>query len=126
MAVLTLLWYRPPARQTSSSAAAIKLDHDLDRFPFVHRPVAVGHLVEAHDPVEDSARFDFAFEDVWQKLFDVRADRGGPAAHGGVPSAWGTRSASACAPSATPVPKKPPWMHDVCSPSWQRTQVPSE
>src|SRR5712691_1823878 len=43
-----------------------------------------------------------------------------------VPSAWGTRTASACAPATSTVPKNPPWMHDVCSPSWQKTQVPSE
>ena len=41
--------------------------------PFVHRPVAVGHFVEADDPIENSTRFDPAFEDVWQKLLDVRA-----------------------------------------------------
>jgi hypothetical protein len=60
-------------------AGASGLDHDLDYFPLVHRAVAVGHLVEAHDPVEDSAGLDPAFEDVRQKLLDVRADRGGPA-----------------------------------------------
>src|SRR5215218_4068345 len=65
-------------------AGASELDQDFDRFPFVHRPVAVGNLVEAHDPVEDSAGFDPALEDVRYKLLDVGADRGGPAAHGEV------------------------------------------
>jgi hypothetical protein len=52
---------------------SLELDHDLDRFAFVHRPVAIRHLVEAADPIEDATRFDSAFEDVWQKLLDVRA-----------------------------------------------------
>src|SRR5258707_6601250 len=52
--------------------------------PLVHRAIAVGHLVEAHDAVEDPARLDPALEDVWQKLLDVRADRGGSAAYGDV------------------------------------------
>jgi hypothetical protein len=65
-------------------AGASELDHDLDRLPLVHRPVTLRHLVEAHDPVEDSTRLDPAFEDIWQKLLDVRAYRGGSAAHGDV------------------------------------------
>src|SRR5438105_2247093 len=47
-------------------AGASGLDHDLDRFAFVHRPVAVRHLIEARDPIEDSTRFDPALEDVWE------------------------------------------------------------
>src|SRR5205085_6070608 len=43
-----------------------------------------------------------------------------------VPSACGTRTASACAPATSPLPKKPPCTHDVCRPSWQNSQVPSE
>jgi hypothetical protein len=39
---------------------------------------------EAHDAVEDPSRLDPALEDVRQKLIDVRADRGGSAAHGDV------------------------------------------
>jgi len=31
-----------------------ELDHDLDRFAIVHRPVAVRNLVETDDPVEDA------------------------------------------------------------------------
>src|SRR5436189_208805 len=42
-----------------------------------------------------------------------------------VPSAWGTRNASACAPSTSLMPKKPPCKHEVCSPSWQKMHVPS-
>jgi len=42
-----------------------------------------------------------------------------------VPSACGTRSASACAPPTSPVPKNPPCTHAVCRPSWQNAQVPS-
>jgi hypothetical protein len=39
----------------------------------------------------------------------------------------GMRKASACAPPASPpVPKKPPWMHEVCNPSSQNMHVPSE
>src|SRR5215203_589596 len=60
---------------------ASRLDHDLDRFPLVHRPVAVGHAVEAHDLVKYPAGFDPAFEDVRQKLLDVRADLQGYADH---------------------------------------------
>ena len=43
-----------------------------------------------------------------------------------VPSAWGTRTASACAPGTDSVPKKPPCTQEVLSPSWQKTHVPSE
>jgi hypothetical protein len=43
-----------------------------------------------------------------------------------VPSAWGTRTASACAPATGPLPKNPPLMQAVCSLSWQKMQVPSE
>src|SRR5438876_3803896 len=96
---------RPPLRLmdaiSSSSAAPIllssslihavidappssELDQDLDRFAFVHRPVAVRHLVEAHDPIEDSTRFDEAFEDVREELLDVRAARCGSTADGDV------------------------------------------
>src|SRR5215208_5033956 len=58
--------------------------HDLDRLAVVHRPVAVGHAVEADGPVEDAPGLDPALEDVRQELLDVRAYRGGPAAHGDV------------------------------------------
>jgi hypothetical protein len=58
---------------------ASRLHHDLDRLPVGHRPIALGHLVEGHDPIEDSAGLDPAFEDVRQELLDVRAGRGGPA-----------------------------------------------
>src|SRR5947209_12669632 len=61
-----------------------ELDQDLDRFAFVHRPIALRHLVEAHDPVIDSTRFDQAFEDVREELLDVRAARCGSAADGDV------------------------------------------
>src|SRR4051794_20180507 len=43
-----------------------------------------------------------------------------------VPSAYGTRSASACAPFIPLLPKKPTCTQAVCSPSWQNAQVPSE
>src|SRR5207249_4963692 len=36
------------------------------------------------------------------------------------------RTASAWAPGTSALPKKPPWTHAVCSPSWQKMQVPSE
>src|SRR5438128_1156630 len=68
----------------SSACLLSRLDQDLDRFPVVHRAVAVRYVVEAHDPIEDAARFDPALEDVWQKLLDVRAGRGGSAAYGDV------------------------------------------
>src|SRR5882762_1520596 len=55
------------------------LDHDLDRFAVVHRPVAVGHPLEAHHAVEDVAGFDPAFEDVRQELLDVGTDGRWPA-----------------------------------------------
>jgi hypothetical protein len=42
----------------------------------LHRPVAVGHLVEVHDAVEDAAGLDPALENVRQELFDARAHRG--------------------------------------------------
>jgi hypothetical protein len=51
----------------SIKAGASELEHDLDRLPLVHRPVAVRHLVEAHDPVEDPARLDTAIEDVRER-----------------------------------------------------------
>ena len=43
-----------------------------------------------------------------------------------VPSARGTRTASPCPPSTPSRAQKPPWTHEVCSPSWQMSQVPSE
>ena len=43
-----------------------------------------------------------------------------------VPSARGTRTASACAAPVARPSKKPPWTQAVCSPSWQKAQVPSE
>src|SRR5215211_2447332 len=43
-----------------------------------------------------------------------------------VPSAWGTRTASPCPPSTPSQPYRPPWRHDVCSPSWQKAHVPSD
>ncbi len=39
----------------------------FDRFAVVHRAVAVGRPVQAHDPVEDAARLDSAFEDIRQQ-----------------------------------------------------------
>src|SRR5438046_2980602 len=72
----------PPGRRSDRrSGRTSGLHHDLDRLAVVHRTVAVRYLVEADDPVEDAARLDPAFEDVWEKLLDVRADRGGAAAH---------------------------------------------
>ena len=50
--------------------------HHLDRLAVVHRPVAVRHLVEVHDAVEDAAGLDPALENVRQELFDVREHRG--------------------------------------------------
>jgi hypothetical protein len=47
-------------------------------------PVAIRHVVEEHDPIEEAAWFDPAFEDVRQKLVDVRAGRSRTAAHGDV------------------------------------------
>jgi hypothetical protein len=38
--------------------ASSRLHYDLDRLAAGHRPVAVGHLVEAHDAVEDLAGLD--------------------------------------------------------------------
>src|SRR5207244_7847870 len=73
-----------PCRARRSSRLPSGLHHHLDRFALVHRPVAVGHLVEAEDAVEDAAGFDAAFEDVRQELLEVRADRGGAAAHADV------------------------------------------
>src|SRR5207253_3973890 len=61
-----------------------KLDHDLDRLAFLHRAITLGHLVDAHDPVEDPTGLDPAFEDVRQELLDVRAHRSGAAAHADV------------------------------------------
>ena len=58
--------------------------HHLDRLPFVHRPVAVRHIVEAHDTVEDTTGFDPAFDNIRHKLLNVRSDRGGSTAHGDV------------------------------------------
>src|SRR3954467_1364563 len=43
-----------------------------------------------------------------------------------VPSAYGTRSASAWAPFIPLLPKKPTWTQAVCRPSWQNAHVPSE
>src|SRR4051812_25874360 len=43
-----------------------------------------------------------------------------------VPSANGTRIASACAPSSGMPSQKAPWAQDVCRPSWQNSHVPSE
>src|SRR5215217_4415289 len=43
-----------------------------------------------------------------------------------VPSANGTRIASACAPSSGMPSQKAPWAQDVCRPSWQNLHVPSE
>src|SRR4051794_31171449 len=62
-------------------AGASGRDHDLEGLALVHRPVAVGHAVEADDAVEDAAGLDPAFENVRQQLLDVGADRGGAAAY---------------------------------------------
>ena len=43
-----------------------------------------------------------------------------------VPSACGIRTASACAPATSTVPKNPPRTQEVCSPSRQNAQLPSE
>jgi hypothetical protein len=50
-----------------------RYDHHLDRLAVVHRPVAIGHLVEGAYAVEDASGLDSAFEDVGEKLVDVRA-----------------------------------------------------
>src|SRR4029453_15058615 len=49
---------------------------DFDRRTLVHRPVAVGNLVEADDPVEDPTGRDSALEDVGEKFVDIRTDWG--------------------------------------------------
>src|SRR5262245_28964502 len=51
--------------------SASDLDQDFEGFPVAHGPVAVRPLVEAHDPIEDAAGLDPAFEDVRQQLLDV-------------------------------------------------------
>lgn len=57
----------------------------------------------------------------------IRASSAPPGRTNSVPSAWGTRSASAWAPSMSPpLPKKPTWTQEVGSPSRQKAQVPSE
>src|SRR5213076_2424722 len=61
-----------------------ELDQELDRLAVVHGPIAVRDFVERAGAVEDEARVDLAFEDVGQQLFDVGADRRGPAAQGDV------------------------------------------
>src|SRR2546430_11458361 len=43
-----------------------------------------------------------------------------------VPSACGTRTASPCPPSTSPQPYLPPCRHSLCSPSRQKTQLPSD
>ena len=65
-------------------AYALGLDHHLDRFPVVHRPVALRHFLKADDAVEDAARLDPFLKDIRQKLLDVGADRGRAAAYGDI------------------------------------------
>ena len=43
-----------------------------------------------------------------------------------VPSACGTRTASPCPPSTSAKPYLPPCRHSLCSPSRQKTQLPSD
>jgi hypothetical protein len=71
-AAAPLLPRSSPARRWSSRSSS-DLHHDLDRFAVVHRPVAVGHLVEADHLVEDAAGLDAALQDVRQ-LLDVGVD----------------------------------------------------
>src|SRR5439155_20291006 len=54
----------------------LEVDQDLDGLALVHRAVAVRHLVEADDSVEDTAWLDPPVEDVRHELLDVCARRG--------------------------------------------------
>src|SRR5439155_24295808 len=92
----------------SSACLLSRLDQDLDRFPVVHRAVAVRYVVEAHDPIEDSTRSDPAVEDIRQQLLDVRADRGGSAAHGDVVVERRPRRGHRLAWGNTTAPTAPP------------------
>ena len=62
--------------ETEALLAALRSDQDLERLALVHRPVPVGHLVEARHAVEDAAGLDPALEDVRQELLDIGACRG--------------------------------------------------
>src|SRR5690349_22175603 len=52
-----------------------RLDENLERGALVHRPVAVGGVLEGHGAVEDPAGLDPALQDVGQQLLDVGALR---------------------------------------------------
>src|SRR6266508_184463 len=73
-----------PTASPLSARRCLELDHDLDHFAVVHRPIAIGHTVEVRYPIEDSARIDPPSEDVRKQLVDVGAGRSGPAAHADV------------------------------------------
>src|SRR4051794_7062086 len=60
------------------------LDEDLERGALVHRPVAVGGVLEEHGAVEDPAGLDPALQHVGQQFLDVGALRAGAAGEGDV------------------------------------------
>jgi hypothetical protein len=55
-----------------------KRPQDLERLALVHRAVAVRHLVERTDAVEDAVGLDPSLKHVGQQLLDVGAYRCGP------------------------------------------------
>ena len=58
---------------TPATESRLELDEHLERLALVHRPVAVGHVVERADAIKDAAGLDLPFENVRQQLLDVRA-----------------------------------------------------
>ena len=66
---------------TSVTFVSLELDLEFEDFALVHRPVAVRHLVERTDAVEDAAGLDASLKHVGQQLLDVRAYGCGAAAN---------------------------------------------
>ena len=62
-----------PTSVTPATESRLELDEHLERLALVHRPVAVGHVVERADAIEDAAGLDLPLENVRQQFLDVRA-----------------------------------------------------
>src|SRR5260221_13761939 len=54
----------------------LEFDDYLDRFACVHRTVAIRDLIEFTCPIENTTRFDPAFENIREQFLDVRTSRG--------------------------------------------------
>jgi hypothetical protein len=56
--------------------SALRPQQRLDRTALVHGTIALRHLIEGQDQVEDFARFDFAIPRQIDQLWKISSDRG--------------------------------------------------